>query len=54
MVYINDERTVEIKNALAIILRLLFDTKQEDRLENIVRQIGKIGELLGKKANKEK
>ena len=46
MPYINDEKTAKIKNALAAILRASFDTKQHDRLEDIVRQVGKIGKLL--------
>lgn len=46
MAYINDEKIAKIKNALAIILRASFDTKQHDRLEGIVRQIGRIGKLL--------
>jgi hypothetical protein len=49
MAYINDERTAEIKNALAVILRASFDSKQQDRLEDIVRQVGRIGGLLEKK-----
>jgi len=46
MVYINNERIAEIKNALAVILRVSFDTKQEDRRIDIVRQVGRIGGLL--------
>jgi len=46
MPYINDEKTAKIKNALAIILRSSFDTKQQNRLENIARQVGRIGKLL--------
>ncbi|MQY59117.1 MAG: hypothetical protein GH144_05855 [Clostridia bacterium] len=46
MAYINDEKTAEIRNALAIILRASFDSKQQDRLEDIVRQVGRIGGLL--------
>lgn len=49
MAYINDEKIAEIKNALAVILRASFDSKQQDRLEDIVRQAGKIGELLPQK-----
>ncbi|MQY69556.1 MAG: hypothetical protein GH145_01660 [Firmicutes bacterium] len=49
MAYINDERTAEIKNALAVILRASFDSKQQDRLEDIVRQVGRIGGLLPQK-----
>ncbi|MQY58252.1 MAG: hypothetical protein GH144_01395 [Clostridia bacterium] len=49
MAYINDERTAEINNGLAIILRASFDTKHQDRLEDIVRQVGRIGGLLEKK-----
>jgi len=49
MAYINDEKIAEIKNALAVILRASFDSKQQDRLENIVRQVGKIGGLLPQK-----
>ncbi|MBA7500356.1 MAG: hypothetical protein GH144_01235 [Clostridia bacterium] len=49
MAYINDERTAEIRNALAVILRASFDSKHQDRLEDIVRQVGKIGKLLPQK-----
>ena len=49
MAYINDEKTAEIKNALALILRSSFNTKQEDRVEDIARQVGKIGGLLSQK-----
>ncbi|MBA7606882.1 hypothetical protein ES703_14033 [subsurface metagenome] len=51
MTYINDEKTAKIKNSLAIILRASFDTKQ-DRIEDIIRQVGKIGELLSQKNKK--
>ncbi|MBA7486598.1 hypothetical protein ES707_22159 [subsurface metagenome] len=54
MAYINDERTAEIKNALAVILRASFDSKQQDRLEDIVRQVGRIGGLLEKKRGSRK
>lgn len=46
MPYINDEKIAEINNALAVILRALLDNKQQDRLEDIIRQVGKIGKLL--------
>lgn len=49
MPYINDEKIGEINNALAVILRALFDSKQQQRLENIIRQVGRIGELLPQK-----
>jgi hypothetical protein len=49
MAYINDEKIAEIRNALAVILRALFDSKQQDRREDIVRQVGKIGGLLSQK-----
>ena len=49
MAYINDEKIAEIKNGLAIILRASFDSKQKDRLEDIARQVGKIGGLLSQK-----
>ncbi|MBA7684243.1 hypothetical protein ES703_92634 [subsurface metagenome] len=49
MPYINDEKIAEIKNGLAVILRASFDSKQQDRLEDIVRQVGKIGKLLPQK-----
>lgn len=45
MAYINDEKTAQIRNALAIILRASFNTKQDNR-ELIVRQVGRIGRLL--------
>ncbi len=48
MAYINDEKTAEIKNALAVILRSSFNTKQEDRVKDIARQVGRIGKLLSK------
>ncbi len=47
MAYINNEKIAEIKNALAVVLRALFDTKQDNRLL-IVRQVGRIGGLLTK------
>ena len=47
MPYINDEKTAEIKNALAIILRASFGTKQGNR-ELIIRQVGRIGGLLSR------
>ena len=40
------EKIVKVRNALAVILRASFDTKQEGRLEDIVRQVGKIDKLL--------
>ncbi len=40
------EKIAEIRNALAIILRASFDTKQEDRRLDIVRQVGRIDKLL--------
>jgi len=46
MPYINNKKTAQIRNALAIILRASFDTKQQSRLEDIVRQVGRIGKLL--------
>lgn len=46
MPYINDEKIAEIKNSLATILRVSLDTKQDNRLEDIIRQVGKIGGLL--------
>jgi len=46
MPYINDEKAAEIRNTLAAILRASFDTKHQDRREDIVRQVGKIGGLL--------
>jgi len=49
MAYINDEKIAEIRNALAVILRALFDSKQQDRVEDIVRQVGRIGGLLSQK-----
>jgi hypothetical protein len=49
MAYINDKKAAEIKNALAVILRASFDSKQQDRLEDIVRQVGKIGGLLSQR-----
>jgi hypothetical protein len=49
MAYISDEKIAEIKNGLAIILRASFDSKQKDRLEDIARQVGKIGGLLSQK-----
>ncbi|MBA7482830.1 hypothetical protein ES707_18329 [subsurface metagenome] len=49
MAYINDEKTAQIRNALAVILRASFDSKQQDRLEDIARQVGRIGGLLSQK-----
>ena len=49
MAYINNEKTAEIRNALAVILRASFDTKHQDRLEDIARQVGRIGGLLPQK-----
>ena len=49
MPYINDKKAAEIRNALAAILRASFDSKQQDRREDIVRQAGKIGGLLSQK-----
>ncbi|MQY59901.1 MAG: hypothetical protein GH144_09930 [Clostridia bacterium] len=49
MAYINNEKTAEIRNALAVILRASFDSKQQDRLEDIIRQVGRIGGLLPQK-----
>jgi len=46
MPYINDEKTAKIKNALAAILRSSFNNKQKSRVEDIVRQVGRIGKLL--------
>ena len=46
MAYINNKKTAQIRNALAIILRASFDNKQESRIESTVRQMGKIGKLL--------
>lgn len=46
MPYINNEKIAEIKNGLAVILRASFDSKQQDRLEDIIRQVGRIGGLL--------
>lgn len=46
MPYINNKKTAQIKNALAAVLRSSFNNKQKDRVEDIVRQVGKIGELL--------
>ena len=46
MPYINDEKTAQIRNALAIILRASFNIEQQGKLEDIVRQVGKIGKLL--------
>jgi len=45
MAYIDNEKIAEIRNALAVILRSSFDTKQDNRLL-IVRQVGRIGGLL--------
>ncbi|MQY59068.1 MAG: hypothetical protein GH144_05605 [Clostridia bacterium] len=49
MPYINDKKAAEIRNALALILRASFDTKQQDRVEDIARQVGRIGGLLSQK-----
>lgn len=49
MAYINDEKIAEIKNSLATILRASLDTKHDNRLEDIIRQVGRIGELLPQK-----
>lgn len=46
MPYINDEKIGEIRYSLATILRASLDTKQQGRLEDIIRQVGKIGGLL--------
>lgn len=46
MAYINNKKTAQIRNALAIILRASFNIKQQGKLEDIVRQVGKIGKLL--------
>lgn len=40
------ERITNIRNALAVILRASFDTIQKDRLEDMVRLVGKIDKLL--------
>ncbi|MBA7472806.1 hypothetical protein ES707_08138 [subsurface metagenome] len=48
MPYINDEKAAKIRNALAVILRASFKTKQDNGLL-IVRQVGKIGGLLPQK-----
>lgn len=40
------ERITNIRNALAIILRASFNTIQKDRLEDMVRLVGKIDKLL--------
>ena len=42
---IDSKDVAKIKNALAIILRVLFDTKQDNKIL-IVRQVGRIGGLL--------
>ncbi|MBA7701179.1 MAG: hypothetical protein GH144_04515 [Clostridia bacterium] len=49
MAYMNDEKTAEIRNALALILRASFDTKHQDRVEDIARQVGRIGGVLSQK-----
>jgi hypothetical protein len=49
MPYINNEKTAEIRYALAVILRSSFNTKQEDRVEDIARQVGRIEGLLSQK-----
>ena len=49
MPYINDEEIAKIRYALATILRVSLDTKQDNRLEDIIRQVGKIGGLLPQK-----
>lgn len=46
MPYINNEKIAEIRNALATILRASLDTKQDNRLEDIIRHVGRIGGLL--------
>ena len=46
MAYINNEKIEKIRNALAIILQASFDAKHQDRLEDIVRQVGRISKLL--------
>jgi len=48
MPYINDKKAAEINNALAVILRALFDPTQDNK-PLIVRQVGKIGGLLPQK-----
>lgn len=48
MPYINEEKIVKIRNALAVILRASFNRKQDDRLL-IVRQVGKIDKLFPKR-----
>lgn len=45
MPYINGEKTVKIRNALAVILRASFNRKQDNR-ELIVRQVGKIDKIV--------
>ncbi len=47
MAYIKNEKIAQIKNALAVVLRASFDTKQDNR-DLIVRQVGRIGGLLPK------
>jgi hypothetical protein len=52
MSYINDEKLVKIRNALAVILRTSFSNKRESRVENTAREIGKIDKLCaGKRRN---
>ncbi len=48
MAYINNEKIAQIKNALAVVLRASFDTKQDNKLL-IVTQVGRIGGLLSKR-----
>lgn len=48
MPYINDKKTAQIRNALAVILRASYSNKQESRVENTVRQVGRIDGLLTK------
>lgn len=45
MPYINEEKTGKIRNALAVILRALFNRKQDNR-KLIVRQVGKIDKIV--------
>ena len=47
MPYINGEKTIKIRNALAVILRALFNKKQDNRFL-IVRQVGKIDKMFPK------